>query len=135
MKTVRHKPITDKPFLNWIDTTTPKGESIVENLFGESIQLHTTHTLGDMCVDRPMIVKYDYWFNYFVEAVVVLLFFLGIFFGVSSGSKFYWMCLKPGSVSTCFCTWCWALVSTRCISWGLTGSSSSPSPWPICSAA
>lgn len=94
MKTVRHKPITDKPFLNWIDTTTPKGESIVENLFGESIQLHTTHTLGDMCVDRPMIVKYDYWFNYFVEAVVVLLFFLGIFFGVSSGSKFYWMCLS-----------------------------------------
>ena len=91
---VRHKPFTDPPFLNWIDTSTPKGESIVENLFGESIQMHTTHTLGDMCVDRPMIVKYDYWFNYAIEAFIVLLFVVGIFFGVQSGEKFYWMCLS-----------------------------------------
>ncbi len=94
MAKVRHKPITDTPFLNWIDTSTPKGESIVENLFGESIQMHTTHTLGDMCVDRPMIVKYDHWFNYAIEAFIVLLFVVGIFFGVQSGEKFYWMCLS-----------------------------------------
>lgn len=94
MATVRHQPISDKPFLKWIDTSTPKGESIVENLFGESIQMHTTHTLGDMCVDRPMIVKYDYAFNYIIEVLIVLLFAAGIFFGVRSGEKFFWMCLS-----------------------------------------
>ena len=94
MSAVRHKPLTDKPFLSWIDTSTPKGESIVENLFGESIQMHTTHTLGDMCVDRPMIVKYDHAWNYIIEALIVLLFAAGVFFGVRSGDKFFRMCLS-----------------------------------------
>lgn len=94
MAKVRHKPISDKPFLSWIDTSTPKGESIVENLFGESIQMHTSHTLGDMCVDRPMIVKYDYALNYIVEALILLLFAAGMFFGVRFGGKFYWLCLS-----------------------------------------
>lgn len=94
MEKVRHKPLTHRAFLSWIDTSTPKGESIVENLFGESIQLHTAHTLGDMCVDRPMIVKYDYAFNYLIEALIVLLLAAGVFFGARSGDKFFWMCLS-----------------------------------------
>jgi hypothetical protein len=76
------KPVTDKPFLEWIDVTTPRVASVVENLFGESVQFHQDYLLHDMCDDRPMIVAYRHAYHYVVEAVVVLLFIVGVVAGL-----------------------------------------------------
>ena len=50
------KPMGQGEFSSWTDATTPRLESIVENLFGEPIQLHTDHVLGDVLINRPVIV-------------------------------------------------------------------------------
>ena len=39
-----------------------------------------------------MFVKYSYWANYAVEAVVVALFLLGVWFG--RRARFLWLCLS-----------------------------------------
>lgn len=51
-------PISHKQFLDWTDVTTSRTESIVENLFGESIQIHQDYLLGDVMRSRPIIVNY-----------------------------------------------------------------------------
>ncbi len=75
-------PITkNSEFLIWTDISTSRTASVVENLFGESIQLHRDHLLGDVNVDRPVIVPYQWTWNYIVEAVLVLLFAVGVWCG------------------------------------------------------
>lgn len=64
---------------------------MVENLFGESIQMHEDHLLGDTLRSRPVIIRYNYWLNYIVEAVLVLLFLWGIWEG--RRERFLWMAL------------------------------------------
>ena len=63
----------------------------MENLFGESMQLHRQHLLEDTLRKRPVIVRYDHIFNYVVEALLVLLFVVGIWCG--RRSRFLWLCL------------------------------------------
>lgn len=75
-------PIAQGEFLRWTDITTSRSQTIVENLFGESLQLHTDHCLGDTLISRPIIVKYQHWFNYVIEAIVVALFVAGLVFGL-----------------------------------------------------
>lgn len=65
-----------------IDITTPRGKSIVENLFGESFQLHRDHLLKDVQQDRPIFVGYRHWWSYAVEALIVLLLIGGIVAGL-----------------------------------------------------
>ncbi|GAB6977117.1 DUF6080 domain-containing protein [Prevotella falsenii] len=86
------KPVSNKRFLNWTDVSTSRTETIVENLFGESIQLHQKHTLKDVMTTRPVIVAYDWIVNYVVEALIFLLFIVGIWCG--RHSKFLWLCLS-----------------------------------------
>ena len=75
-------PITkNSEFLIWTDISTSRTASVVENLFGESIQLHRDHLLGDVNVDRPVIVPYQWTWNYIVEAALVLLFVVGVWCG------------------------------------------------------
>ncbi len=75
-------PITkNSEFLIWTDISTSRTASVVENLFGESIQLHRDHLLGDVNVDRPVIVPYQWTWNYIVEAAFVLLFAVGVWCG------------------------------------------------------
>lgn len=112
------KPIANGEFISWTDVTTSRSESIVENLFGESIQLHQDYLLGDVLRTRPMMVHYRYAFNYIIEGIIALLFVLGIWQAdarASSGSP------CPTSPSTWCCTWVWASASTRCTSCRLTG--------------
>jgi len=71
-------PFAKGEFMRWTDKSTPRWESIVENLFGESIQLHTDYLLKDEMRSRPMIVHYRWTANYVVEGLLVLLFVLGI---------------------------------------------------------
>lgn len=88
VKTFRRKrikaqgtPITHGEFMNWTDISTPRIESIVENLFGESIQLHEDWVLGDVFHGRPVIIAYSTpmkWANYTIEALIFLLFVVGI---------------------------------------------------------
>ena len=68
------KPMMEGEFMRWTDVTTPRWPSLVENVFGESIQLHEDHLLGDTLRSRPVIVKYNYWINYIVEILIVVLF-------------------------------------------------------------
>ena len=66
--------------------------SIIENLFGETIQLHQDHLLQDTLRARPLIVHYRYALNYIVEALVVLLFLGGIWFG--RRARLMWLALS-----------------------------------------
>ena len=86
------KPISNGEFLSWTDVTTSRTESVVENLFGEGIQLHEDHLLGDVLKSRPMIVNYRHAFNYIIEAVIVLLFIAGIWCG--RRSRFMWLAMS-----------------------------------------
>lgn len=90
------KPIGKGEFMRWTDITTSRWETTVENLFGESLQLHEQHLLGDVFRRRPIIVRYDHWWNYGVEAVAVLLFLVGIWCG--RRSRFLWLTLSFMSV-------------------------------------
>lgn len=65
------------PLLEWSDMTTPRMQSAVENLFGESLQLHRDHLLEDVQQTRPVFVSYRWAISYAVEAIVVLLLIAG----------------------------------------------------------
>jgi hypothetical protein len=85
------KPMMEGEFMRWTDVTTPRWPSLVENVFGESIQLHEDHLLGDTLRSRPVIVKYNYWINYIVEILIVVLFLAGVWKG--RRQRFLWMAL------------------------------------------
>ena len=72
----------DTGLLNLIDLKTPRIPAIIENLFGESFQLHEAHLLEDVHETRPEIVSYCYRYHYIIEAVIVLLFLVGIVCGI-----------------------------------------------------
>lgn len=86
------KPISNGEFLSWTDVTTSRTESVVENLFGESIQLHQDYVLGDVLRTRPMMVHYRHAYNYAIEAVVALLFAAGIWAG--RRERFFWLVMS-----------------------------------------
>lgn len=75
------KPIAKGEFSRWTDITTPRWDTVVENLFGEAIMLHDDHLLGDVLRDRPVIVRYRLYQNYLFEAVIVGMFLMGIWYG------------------------------------------------------
>lgn len=77
------KPI-DKSnrFMSWTDVTTSRTDALVENIFGEPIQLHRQHLLQDVLRGRPVVVEYDRALNYIVEGIIVLLFAAGIVCGI-----------------------------------------------------
>lgn len=85
-------PLTKVGFMSWTDISTSRTASVVENLMGESIQLHSDYLLGDELRHRPMIVKYRYWWNYAVEGAISLLFLAGIWYGRKS--KYLWLVLS-----------------------------------------
>ena len=65
------------PLLEWSDVTTSRWRTVVDNLFGESLQLHRDHLLEDVQETRPVFVSYRSVVSYVVEALVVLLFVAG----------------------------------------------------------
>ena len=85
-------PIAHGEFMNWTDITTSRTASIVENLFGESMQLHKDYVLGDVLISRPIIVHYRSAMNYVAEALVALMFIIGIWCG--RRSRFFWMAMS-----------------------------------------
>lgn len=85
-------PLMQGEFMRWTDVSTSRVQSVVENLFGESIQLHTDYLLQDEMQHRPMIVHYRHAWNYIIEAFIALLFLTGIWCG--RRSRFLWLCLS-----------------------------------------
>ena len=86
------KPMSKTGFGAWTDISTPRWESTVENLLGESFQLHRDYLLEDCLRTRPAIVSYRSWYNYVFEVIIVLLFLAGIWYG--RRSRFLWMLLS-----------------------------------------
>ncbi len=86
------KPMEKTGFLSWTDTTTPRVETVYENLFGEAIQFHQQHFLGDTLVFRPVFVRYDWMVSYGVEAVIVVLFLAGLWAG--RRNRVLWLALS-----------------------------------------
>lgn len=85
-------PIMKGEFMNWTDATSSRTLSIVENLMGESIQLHQDYVLQDELRHRPMFVNYRYVFNYIVEALIIILFLAGIWAGRKS--RYLWLVMS-----------------------------------------
>ena len=85
-------PIMKGEFMNWTDATSSRTLSIVENLMGESIQLHQDYVLQDELRHRPMFVNYRYAFNYIVEALIIILFLAGIWAGRKS--RYLWLAMS-----------------------------------------
>jgi len=83
------KPINKTEFGQWTDISTPRWASLVENFFGEPILLHRDHLLQDTLTKRPVIVEYRWIGSYVVEAIIILMFILGICF--ARRSRFFWM--------------------------------------------
>ena len=78
---VIHKgtPLGKGSLLKWTDITTPRCETLIENVFGEPIQLHSEWVLEDILISyRPVLLEYRSWVNYAVEGLIVLLFLAGI---------------------------------------------------------
>ena len=86
------KPFMQGEFMQWTDATTSRWDVGVENLFGESIMLHENYLLADVLRNRPVIVRYVNWFNYFVEALLVALFAIGVWCG--RRSRFMWTAMS-----------------------------------------
>ena len=60
---------------------------LIENFFGESLQLHRKYILGDVLLKRPVIIRYTWPAQYVVEAVLLLLSAIGFWLGCSSPSS------------------------------------------------
>ncbi len=86
------KPMAEGEFASWTDATTPRLKSIVENLLGEPILLHADHLLGDVLVNRPVIVPYRHPIGYLPEAIVTAFFLAGCWIG--RRSRLLWIALS-----------------------------------------
>jgi len=85
------QPVGDGVITKLMDVSTPRVPTIVENFFGESIQLHQRSLLMDVSWERPIFVEYNWSVNYIIEAFIVLLFIVGIVF--SYKQRFFKMLL------------------------------------------
>lgn len=84
------KPLAKGEFMRWTDSTTPRLRTIVENVFGEGIQLHRDYLLEDVLASKkPVIVPYRHGWNYAVEGLVLLLFLAGAL--CACRQRFFWL--------------------------------------------
>lgn len=79
------------PLLEWSDITTDRWQSAVDNLFGESLQLHRDYLLEDVQQTRPVFVQYRSALNYVVETLLVVLLAVGAW--TARREKFFLMVL------------------------------------------
>src|SRR3712207_6393701 len=65
----------------WLDTSTSRMASFVENFVGESVLLHDDHLLEDQLKGRPVIVAYSSLWSYIIIGVILLLTVAGLALG------------------------------------------------------
>ena len=86
------KPFGKGSILKWTDKTTSRWETLKENVFGESLQLHEDYVLDDVLNSaRPVLLSYHHPWNYVIEVLLVLLLLAGICCGFRE--RLLWMCL------------------------------------------
>ena len=86
------KPFGKGSLLQWTDSTTSRPKTLQENVFGESIQLHSDWVLDDILTSyRPVLLEYHHWYNYASGGLIILLLLIGIIAGFNS--KLLWMCI------------------------------------------
>ncbi len=88
----RKHQVVDSPYFQWTDKDLSRPRSLVENIFGESVQLHQDHLLQDVNKGRPVFVEYDYAAQYIVVAVVMLLLLMGVLAGIHE--RMMWLLLS-----------------------------------------
>lgn len=88
---IKGKKLGKGQFASWTDVSTQRWPAITENMFGESIQLHSDYLLGDVFHGRPIIVTYRHAYYYYIEALLALLLLIGVWCG--RRSRFLWMCM------------------------------------------
>lgn len=82
--------IVDLPFVTNTEYCIDRLPSVVENVFGEGIILHTDYALKDANKERPVLVVYSHWWFYALETLTVLLFMAGMWIG--RRERLVWMC-------------------------------------------
>lgn len=73
------EPVSNQ--FRWVKNNASRFDVMVENFFGESLQLHRRHVLGDVLTRRPVIVRYSWKGQYVVEGLLVGLFLWGLWMG------------------------------------------------------
>lgn len=91
MKSRTGTQVANNRFFEWTNLSSSRTDAIIENLFGESIQLHQEHVLEDVNKSRPIIVRYSCVLNYIAEGMIILLFLGGIIAGRKD--KFLQLCM------------------------------------------
>ncbi len=76
--TLNGEALHEDGMLKWTDVSTQRIPSVIENLWGESIQLHQKYALQDIFKNRPVHVSYNWGINYIIEALIFLLFVMGV---------------------------------------------------------
>lgn len=90
-----NKQLINNPLFEWTDMSIPIIPTLIENIYGEGFFLHEDYLLRDanMRGQRPVIVRYKGWYNYAAEAILLILFAIGVYIG--RRERFMWMCLLP----------------------------------------
>jgi len=66
--------------MKWTHGKLPRAKILQENFFGESLQLHRKHILGDVLNKRPLIVEYSWEIQNYVVILIEVLLLLGLVF-------------------------------------------------------
>lgn len=77
----RSKQLIQHEFVTNTEYHIDRLPSVVENIFGEGFILHERYTLKDANKDRPALVRYEHWWNYACEALLVTMFAIGVWCG------------------------------------------------------
>ena len=88
-KAIAGKNIQKHGMLSWADMSISRSQSLIDNVFGESLMLHKEHLLEDIHSHRPIFESYQSPIPYFIEGIIVVLLCLGIWMGRKSA--FLWL--------------------------------------------
>ena len=83
-KAIAGKNIQKHGMLSWADMSISRSQSLIDNVFGESLMLHKEHLLEDIHSHRPIFESYQSPIPYFIEGIIVVLLCLGIWMGRKS---------------------------------------------------
>lgn len=77
-KLIKENQIIPLDFVTNTDYKIDRLPSLMENIFGEGLILHTEYALRDSNKNnRPVLVRYNHWYYYAIEAIIVWLFLMG----------------------------------------------------------
>ena len=88
-KSIAGKKLQKKGMLSWADMSISRSQSLIDNVFGESLMLHKEHLLEDIHSHRPVFESYQTPVPYIIEAIIVILLMIGLWMG--RRSAFLWL--------------------------------------------